>query len=234
MQQQADQGNKDAANTLGYLYDRGEGVPQDQAKAREFFQKAADAGLPKAQYNLGRFMVLGIGGPQDTEGGLNLLEKAAHGGVPTAQVTLANIYFFGEYGQKPDNDKAYAFALMAAKSGDADSQNMVGFMTQYGRGVKLNVKEASEWLRKAADQGHAKAQAALADILRYGGRGVEKDVAEAVKLYTLAAEQGEATGKVPLDEITGSLDPAILAEGTRRAEQFKQARSESNRQPPAE
>jgi uncharacterized protein len=37
---------------LGYLYDRGAGVPQEYAKAKEWYQKAAAAGSTQAQQRL--------------------------------------------------------------------------------------------------------------------------------------------------------------------------------------
>ena len=217
--QAAATGNAEAANRLGYLYDKGEGVTADRAKARECFQKAAEAGLPKAKFNYGRYLVLGLGGPADVENGLGFLEAAANEGVVPAQLVLAKTFFFGESGQKVDYKRAYPFALLAAETGDAEGQNMVGVMTRYGWGIKRNLEASVEWFRKAAEQGHAKAQASLADAL-LNGTGVKMDKAEAIKFYTLSANQGEVTGKNPLADFSATMDPAIIAEGTLRAEQF--------------
>ena len=59
-----------------------------------------------------------------------------------------------------------------------------------GNGVPENYKESARWYRKAAEQGHAKAQNSLG--FRYAhGRGVPEDYAEAVKWFRKAAEQGD-------------------------------------------
>ena len=58
-----------------------------------------------------------------------------------------------------------------------------------GIGVPENNAEAFKWFRKAAEQGHAKAQYNLG-LMYDKGQGVPQDYAEAVKWYRLAAEQG--------------------------------------------
>jgi TPR repeat protein len=57
--------------------------------------------------------------------------------------------------------------------------------------VVEDLAEAVKWWRKAAVQGHAKAQYYLGDCY-YKGDGVVTDKTEAVKWYNKAAEQGDA------------------------------------------
>jgi len=225
--QAAAAGNAEAANQLAKLYSKGEGVAENQTKAREWFEKAASAGLSKAKFNYGRFLILGIGGPVDIEKGIESLQASANEGIKPAQIVLAKIFFFGENGQKVDYARAFPNAMLAAEAGDLEGQNMVGIMLSYGWGTKTNKKEAALWLKKAADRGHAKAQASYADAL-LNGNGIEKDKVEAIKYYTLSANQDEVTGKLPLENLTAVLDPAIVAEGTLRAEQFKVQSQEEN------
>ncbi len=49
----AEKGYAFAQFNLGVLYDQGKGVPQDNAQAMQWYQKAAEQGLPQAQVNLG-------------------------------------------------------------------------------------------------------------------------------------------------------------------------------------
>ena len=93
-------------------------------------------------------------------------------------------------------------------------------MCRLGKGTKIDHKASSGWYLKAANQGHAKAQAAVADAYRMGS-GIARDKIEAVKFYMLSAEQGEVTAKNPLAEWMPSLDPDTIAAATRRAEDFK-------------
>ncbi len=61
----ADQGGASAQNNLGVLYGKGQGVPQDYAQARHWWEKAAAQGDVKAQHNLGILYDKGYGVPQD-------------------------------------------------------------------------------------------------------------------------------------------------------------------------
>ncbi len=61
----AEQGDATAQYNLGAMYDKGQGVPQDDAEAVRWYRKAAEQGFALAQYNLGRMYYKGQGVPQD-------------------------------------------------------------------------------------------------------------------------------------------------------------------------
>jgi TPR repeat protein len=63
-------------------------------------------------------------------------------------------------------------------------------MYSTGLGRPQDDAEAVRWLRLAADQGHAQAQADLA-LFYSNGLGVAQDYAEAVRWLRLAADQGQ-------------------------------------------
>ena len=48
----ADQGNAEAQYKVGEMYEVGKGVPKDNARAREWLEKAANQGHRKAAYRL--------------------------------------------------------------------------------------------------------------------------------------------------------------------------------------
>ncbi len=60
----ANQGNAEAQFNLGVMYDKGEGVPQDDTEAVKWYRKAAEQGYAEAQYSLGLMYVKGGGVPQ--------------------------------------------------------------------------------------------------------------------------------------------------------------------------
>ena len=49
----AEQGDAAAQNELGYMYENGEGVRQDDAQAVAWYRKAAEQGDAQAAYNIG-------------------------------------------------------------------------------------------------------------------------------------------------------------------------------------
>lgn len=61
----AEKGYAFAQFNLGVLYDRGHGLPQDNALAMQWYQKAAEQGLPQAQVNLAIMYEEGQGVPVD-------------------------------------------------------------------------------------------------------------------------------------------------------------------------
>ncbi len=61
----AAQGNAFAQSNLGFMYDSGQGVPQDQGEAVKWYRLAAEQGNARAQSNLGSMYASGEGVPQD-------------------------------------------------------------------------------------------------------------------------------------------------------------------------
>jgi len=61
----AEHGDVRAQYDLGVLYDTGQGVPQDNQEAMNWYHRAAEQGEARAQYNLGLLYANGQGIPQD-------------------------------------------------------------------------------------------------------------------------------------------------------------------------
>lgn len=75
-----------------------------------------------------------------------------------------------------------------AEQGDAEAQYQLGLRYQGGVGVERNATRAQAWLQKAAEAGHAKAQYALALLLRQQAN--QADGAMALRWQEKAAQQG--------------------------------------------
>lgn len=93
-----------------------------------------------------------------------------------------------------DFEAAVAEWRPLAEQGDANSQEMIGFMYLYGQGVSRGDSIAIKWYRRAAEQGHAGAQNSLGTLYE-NGRGTLKDYATAADWYRRAAEQNHAEAK---------------------------------------
>ena len=57
-------GEARAQYDLGLMYDKGQGVPQSDAEAMRWYERAAEQGEPRAQYNLGLMHLNGQGVPR--------------------------------------------------------------------------------------------------------------------------------------------------------------------------
>ncbi len=111
----AEQGEAKAQFNLGNMYENGQGVPRDKARAVKWWRKAAEQGHAEAQYNLGVMYDKGQGVTQDYAKALQWYRKAAEQGLATAQHNLGNMY---ENGQGVPQDYAHAhmwFNLAASR-----------------------------------------------------------------------------------------------------------------------
>jgi hypothetical protein len=61
----ADQGDALAQVSLGMMYDKGQGVPQDYGEASKWYRKAAEQGNAHSQFALSRMYEAGLGVPQN-------------------------------------------------------------------------------------------------------------------------------------------------------------------------
>ena len=114
----AEQGNATAQYNLGFMYDNGEGVTQDKAKAVEWYTEAAQQGYANAQYNLGSMYSNGEGVAQDKAKAkaVEWYTEAAQQGHKSAQNNLGLMYRKGE-GVAQDKAKAVRWYTEAAQQG---------------------------------------------------------------------------------------------------------------------
>ncbi len=109
----ADEGQANAQDSLGILYENGMGVVQDHAAAAALFHKAADQGLADAQFNLAICYLYGHGLTQSDTLAAYWFRKAADQGVASAFYALGDLYLNGHTIQK-DPVQAYLWLSVAA------------------------------------------------------------------------------------------------------------------------
>jgi hypothetical protein len=80
----AEKGSTMAQTSLGYMYDKGLGVEQDQVAALTWYRKAADHGYPPALINVGIMYESGIGTETDMDEAVYWYRRAAEMGEPEA------------------------------------------------------------------------------------------------------------------------------------------------------
>ena len=89
------QGHAKAQFNLAVMCENGLGVPKDERKAVEWYQKAANQEYADAQINLGTMYDRGHGIPKDDAKAFGWYQKAAIQGVSQAQFNLAVMYDTG-------------------------------------------------------------------------------------------------------------------------------------------
>ena len=84
------------------------------------------------------------------------------------------------------DQEQFKLDLIMAKRGDFDAQFSVGAAYEYSRGVKKDLRQAFYWYKKAASNGHHRAQLKVGEFYERGIGGVKKDLRNAKIWYRLA------------------------------------------------
>ncbi|MGB7971655.1 MAG: tetratricopeptide repeat protein [Candidatus Deferrimicrobiaceae bacterium] len=114
--EKANKGDAEAQTALAERYQKGEGVPKNDAEAAKWYRKAAEQGVPDAQVNLGLMQANGQGGPRDYGEAVEWYRKAAEQGNEKAQHGLGVMYHNG-FGVERNDAEAMEWFRKAAKQG---------------------------------------------------------------------------------------------------------------------
>lgn len=152
---------------LARMYAEGEGVPQDDLKAFEYYQAIANAyadespDAPQARVVSSAFVALG---------------SYYLNGIPNSDV-------------RPDPVRAAdMFQYAASYFGDSDAQYNLGRLVLSGAdGIPRNPVVAARWFHLSAKKGHHQAQALLGQLL-FVGHDVPRQAARGLMYLTLARD----------------------------------------------
>ena len=110
----AEQGDATAQLKLGYMYVKGEGVPQNYIEAVRWFRMAAEQGNVAGQFDLGLMYYAGAGVPQNNTVAARWIRMAAEQGDAEAQLKLGYMYDTAR-GVPGNNTEAVRWYRMAAE-----------------------------------------------------------------------------------------------------------------------
>jgi TPR repeat protein len=99
-----------------------------------------------------------------------------------------------------------------AHAGDAAAQYQLGACYEMGVGTTVDLGAACTWYRRAAAQGHPRAQYHLGLAYSFGAPGVPWDLAEACKWLTMAARNGISEASGALNELKAPREQRLLGE----------------------
>ncbi|HZP75228.1 MAG TPA: tetratricopeptide repeat protein [Pseudolabrys sp.] len=162
----AENGHALAQWKLGRMYAEGDGVPQDDRRAFEYFRRIADShaddnpGTPQARFVANAFVALG---------------HYYLAGIPRTTI-------------KADPVRAREmFAYAASYFGDPDAQYYLARIYLDGDGCPKDPRQAARWLGLAAQKGQYQAQAQLGAML-FAGEEVPRQAARGLMWLTLAKD----------------------------------------------
>jgi TPR repeat protein len=200
----------DAASQLALarVYEKGQGLPQNDELAAKWYRAAAEQGNAEAQSGLGLFCRLGRGVPVDKDEAVQWYRKAAKQGYAPAMFNLATAYYNGD-GVAVSDTHAYAWFVLAQRAGSKEAadavarmeadlpeqkvtwaKSLLADMCLKGEEVSADPVFGIGILQQLADQNNADAQLELARIYA-DGKQVPQDYTKAAK-YLSACPRLEA------------------------------------------
>ena len=128
----AQEGNSQAQQALGVMYENGQGVKKDEALAMGLYRQAAAKNNESAQYLLGTILERKAGLTNNQSEALKWYRAAATNGHPSAQFRMGQLELTGIRGAAPDPLKASYWFGLAAMQGDPQSQLQYGLLIMQG------------------------------------------------------------------------------------------------------
>ena len=189
----AEQGDPVAQYNLGIMYDRGTGVPENDAEALKWYRLAADQNYSSAELNLGLLHYEGRGVPRNLDEAVKWYRRAADKGVAEALFNLGAMYANGE-GVPRSYVDSYKWLTLSINRGNAaagELRDLVGNMltqAEIAEGERL----AAEWMPAPLP---VRPQGSIADGENAYSQG---DLAAALRIWRPLAEQGDAIAQSAL------------------------------------
>lgn len=105
---------------------------------------------------------------------------------------------------------AYEELWPAARSGNAEAEELIGVMYAMGLGIQRDDRRAFEWYLRSAMKGHPGAQSGVGWYYEVG-RGLPSiDLVRAYMWYTLSAIGGDPDAAISLEEVQKKMNPAEI------------------------
>lgn len=117
-----------------------------------------------------------------------------------ATPALAGVEEGRDFMEADQFEAAMAEFLPAARSGNADAEELIGVMYAMGLGVERDDVRAFEWYLRASLKGHPGAQSGIGWYYEVG-RGTSVDLVRAYMWYTLSAIGGDPDAAISLEEV---------------------------------
>lgn len=149
--EKAKQGDAEAQYALAVVFDTGDGLPEDDKKAIEWYRRAAAQGHMHAQHNLGISYANGEGVERNVVQAVLWYRQAAAQGNTNSQYNLGLLHAIGQGPVRRNDGEALRWFRQAAEHGHAKAQSNLGAMYALGLGGEKNLVLAYKWFTLAAN-----------------------------------------------------------------------------------
>lgn len=170
----ADSGDLESIYRMGRIYLIGDGIPKDEKKAVEYFQKSAERGHAKAYKELAECYLKGEGVLVDKDKALELASKSLEMGCSEAKNTLGDIYYEQAKDSRDgkgvikDERKAINLFWKSTEYNNTKAFNALARCYLSGTGVPEDGKKGLELAMKSYEMGNKDACAIIGTYYRMG------------------------------------------------------------------
>lgn len=174
----ANAGDAKAKANVGYMYERGFGVPQSYVEALRWYREAAAGGASEGMYNIGTLYFYGYGVERNAREAARWFRQAVKLELAPAQYMLGLMYSKGE-GVPRSVVEAQKLWVAAAKQGHLSSQLMAAhtYLSGDANRGEPELLKAFVWGEIAAARGNADASL----VRDYASYQLKEDEVEAAK-----------------------------------------------------
>ena len=118
-------------------------------------------------------------------------------------------------------EEAMAAFRPAARSGNADAEELIGVMYALGLGVERDPVRAFEWYLRSAMKGHPGAQSGVGWYYEEGIGMPAPDLVRAYMWYVLSAIGGDPDAAISQGEVVKKMTPEQVAHALELVEDYK-------------
>jgi TPR repeat protein len=108
-------------------------------------------------------------------------------------------------------EEAREALLPAARSGNADAEELIGVMYALGLGVERDPERAFEWYLRSSMKGHPGAQSGVGWYYEVGIGMPAPDLVRAYLWYALSTIGGDPDAAISLEEVVKKMTPGEIA-----------------------
>ena len=118
-------------------------------------------------------------------------------------------------------EEAYEAFWPAARSGNADAEELIGVMYALGLGVERDPVRAFEWYLRSAMKGHPGAQSGVGWYYEEGIGMPAPDLVRAYMWYVLSAIGGDPDAAISQEEVVKKMTPEEVADALELVGDYK-------------
>ena len=197
----AESGDPDEEETLGLMYDNGEGVPKDPNEALHWLAKAAEKGKVVSARVAGSILVT----QRRASEALYYYKEAATEGDAESQAVIGLAWLNGDASLPKDYRMARVYLEPAAAKGNALAQYSLSKMYIEGDGLPRDPVKGNQLLQACATTGYAACEYEWGQTLATGYGGVPLDMVQARRWFSKAAVDGDLRGAGRVQAIDNGL-----------------------------